>query len=146
MTIKKLQKNRGPVQLHFRKSGAGFVILFAVTISAILLAIALGVANIAFNEIKFGTSAVDTNNALFAADTGIEKALFDDKANNCDSLCSFSIGGLGSVGQSCVIVTFTITGTTTTVTSKGYNIGDANCAWSNPDRVSDRRKPSDRDN
>jgi len=67
MGIKNLQKKRG------------FVILFAVTLSAILLAIALGVANIALKEVKFTTNARNTNNAFFAADTGAECALFNDK-------------------------------------------------------------------
>jgi hypothetical protein len=67
MTLKKIKKNKG------------FVILFAVTISAILLSIALGVASIARQEIKFGTSAKDTDNAFYAADTGIECAEINDK-------------------------------------------------------------------
>ncbi|MFA6520568.1 MAG: glycine-rich domain-containing protein [Candidatus Paceibacterota bacterium] len=75
MIIKNTQQNRG------------FVILFAVTIAAILLTIALGVANIAQKEIKFSTSAKDTNEALLSADTGIECALLYDKNN------AFPIGG-----------------------------------------------------
>src|SRR3989344_7795571 len=62
-----------------QSSGSGFVILFAVMISSIILAIALGVSNIAFKEIKFSTSVKDTNDAFFAADTGLECALFNDK-------------------------------------------------------------------
>lgn len=64
------------------KNNKGFVILFAVTLSAILLSIALGVANIALKEIKFGTSAKDTNDAFFAADTGAECALNNDKPSS----------------------------------------------------------------
>src|ERR1035437_11163940 len=62
------------------KKNKGFVILFAVTLSALLLSIALGVANVAFREAKFNTSAKDTNNAFFAADTGAECALYYDKS------------------------------------------------------------------
>ena len=36
--------------------------------------------NISLKEIKFGTSARDTNDAFFAADTGAECALFNDKS------------------------------------------------------------------
>jgi hypothetical protein len=82
--MKKIIKNKkyseGHTQYRRRKSsGSGFVILFAVTISAILLSIALGVTNIAFREIKFGTSAKDSNDAFFAADAGIECAMVYDR-------------------------------------------------------------------
>ena len=66
MIIKKIKKNRG------------FVILFAVTLSSILLAIALGVANIALKEIRFGTSAKDTNEA--------QKALKEKKQLDLENL------------------------------------------------------------
>ena len=68
MIIRKLKQN----------NHSGFVILFAVTVAAIMLSLALGVTNIALEEIKFGTSAKDTNNAFFAADTGNECALYND--------------------------------------------------------------------
>jgi hypothetical protein len=131
-----------------KKGDRGFVILFAVTLSSILLAIALGVANVAFKELKFSTSARDTNNAFFAADTGTEYALFNDKPPS--SLCtptpggtcnvSFVISGLGSAGLSCAKVDVIKDNTNppftrTNITSRGYNIGDAMCASSNPDRV-----------
>jgi hypothetical protein len=123
MIIKNIQKNKA------------FVLLFAVTISAILLAIALGVANIAFREVKFGTSAVDTNNAFFAADVGAECALYYNRtpnppynfanafqsspdAMNCagttdievtksstEDIWTFVVSNLGSTGQGCAIVT-----------------------------------------
>jgi hypothetical protein len=63
----------------------GFVILFAVTLTGIILAIALGVADIAFRENKFATNSKDANDAFFAADTGIECALFFDKPTSCNS-------------------------------------------------------------
>lgn len=140
MMIKKIKnKNRA------------FVILFAVTISAILLAIALGVANIAFREVRFSTDARDTNDAFFAADTGAECALFYDKLSanaftggvpmNCSggavtlvqapsSVWNFVIAGLGSLGKSCVKVTVNknTTPPKTTVTSKGYNSGGGGAA------------------
>ena len=53
------------------KKNKGFVLIFAVTLAAILLSIALGISQIALKEIKFGTSAKDTNDAFFAADTGL---------------------------------------------------------------------------
>jgi len=135
MKIKNIKKNRG------------FVILFAVMLSSILLAIGLGVSNIAFREVKFGTSAKDANDAFFAADTGAECALFYDKnltvldsfpssiacGNNpnipVDINGTFILSGLGSLNRSCAIVTIIKDSTLsiTTITSKGYNNGDVNC-------------------
>ncbi len=115
MNIKRLQKNKA------------FVLLFAVTISAILLVITLGVANIAYREIRFGTSAKDTNEAFFAADAGVECALLYDRSDptkniftgeassmNCAGAnvalngtnpWNFSILGLGNTEQGCAYVT-----------------------------------------
>ena len=138
MIIKKIKKNRG------------FVILFAVVLSSIILAIALGVANIALKEIKFGTSAKDANDAFFAADTGAECALYYDRFDNnafsgseITMSCagnpvsnfsfdgidtwSFSILNLCSTGKSCANVTVLKDDnfpTVTTLTSKGYNVAD----------------------
>jgi hypothetical protein len=141
------------------KKNRGFVILFAVTISAILLSIALGVANISLQEIKFGTSAKDTNEAFFAADAGVECAFSNDKASgsvfvspgspsiacngvsiatveNPESLWTFVVPTLGGESQGCARVTVDKTASpVTTVISKGYNVGDASCSSSNPDRI-----------
>lgn len=133
--FKKIKKNRG------------FVILFAVTLAAILLSIALGVSSIALKEIKFGTSAKDTNEAFFAADAGVECARINDKSTgvvfvdtptsfsiNCNNniiavnkhailpIWNFVISGLGNTGQGCARVNVDKT-TPTVVVSKGYNNG-----------------------
>ena len=138
--IKKIKKNKG------------FVILFAVTLSAILLSIALGVANIALKEIKFGTSAKDTNDAFFAADTGTECALYNDKGSTSSfggtgpatiqclgnsisivgssSPWTFTVVGMGSTFQSCAKVIVTKTSSPpvfTSIVSKGYNNGGSTC-------------------
>src|ERR1035437_4257966 len=121
------------------KKNRGFVILFAVTLAALLLSIALGVANIALKEIKFGTSARDTNDAFFAADSGVEKALFNDKTTGfypTGSSTNLIVSGLGSAGQSCANVTVDKTASpTVTITARGYNIGNALCNSTNPNRV-----------
>ncbi len=75
MINKTIQKNK----FLYRKKQDGFVLLFSVTIASILLSIALGVANVAFRELKFSSSGRDTNNAFLAADTGVECALANDK-------------------------------------------------------------------
>ena len=50
--IKEIKKNK---VYPNRETRRGFVILFAVTISSILLSITLGVLSVAFRELKFGT-------------------------------------------------------------------------------------------
>src|SRR3989338_9622075 len=135
------------IKLKIKKNG-GFVILFAATLSSILLAIALGVSNIALKEIKFGSSVKDTNDAFFAADTGIEYMLFDDKPPSspyvpdagASQTWNTVITGLGSTGNSCAKVSIVKYNTNppeteTTIISKGYNIGDENCDSNNPDRI-----------
>ena len=117
----------------------------ALKITAILLAIALGVINIALKEVKFGTNARDANDAFFAADTGIEKVLFNDRSDNNSYIAppvgeTFTWGNpptpiivseLGGTGKSCAIVKITkdntrippVTAMITTIVSKGYSTG-----------------------
>lgn len=124
------------------KKNSGFVLLFAVTLSAILLSVALGVSSIAEKEIKFGTSGRDTNNAFFAADTGIESVLVKDKSGSSSYLLLDTenaktwpteiFSGLGADGKSCAKVTITKNRLTpvlikATVVARGYNLGDSNC-------------------
>ena len=140
MVIKKIKKNKG------------FVLLYAVMLSSILLAITVGVTNISLKEIQFGTSAKDTNDAFYSADIGAECALYYDKTDpannaftgtqtqmNCagsnitlnilSSLSwNFVIPKLSSGGQGCAIVTVDKSdsrscASSTCVTSKGYNNG-----------------------
>ncbi len=139
--IKELQKKEG------------FVMLFAVTISAILLTIALGITSIALKEIKFSTNARYTNDAFFAADTGIECAFMNDKSsstifisspsgtmscagnnvsvtkNNLSSIWTFTITNLGSQSQSCANVTVDkSTPNTVVIISNGHNDNlNSNC-------------------
>jgi len=116
------------------KNNRAFVILFAVTLSALLLGIALGVANIALREVEFGTNARDTNDAYFAADVGYETALFNDKTpGNYTVPTTFPVFGLGSKGNSCASVTVDKSQVNpagqsiTVIISNGYNIADGAC-------------------
>lgn len=56
----------------------GFVVLFTVLIAAVTLAMAVGIANISLKQIVLSASATDANKSFYAADTGIECALFHD--------------------------------------------------------------------
>jgi len=124
----------------FKKNNKGFVILFAVTLSSIILAIALGVSNVALKEIKFGTSAKDTNEAFFAADTGAEYVLNEDKKGSYPlaQVYSVTFSNLGINGQSCAKATIDKTSDlVTTVISKGYNSGgnDPSCVSTSLNRI-----------
>ncbi|KKP87370.1 MAG: hypothetical protein UR90_C0007G0008 [Parcubacteria group bacterium GW2011_GWC1_35_8] len=130
-----------------QKNNRGFVILFAVTISSIILAIALGVSNVALKEIMFGTSAKDTNEAFFAADTGAEFVLLKDKSlfytqpdpGNESSWSEIIPEINGIVGGSCAKVTirkyYIAEDMVTTVISKGYNVGDDLCTSTSLNRI-----------
>lgn len=144
-----------------KDQSSGFVILFAVTLSAILLSIALGIATIAEKEIKFSTSAEEANDAFVAADTGVECALFYDKTSDnanaftgsaansmsCGgvgvdlevsqaNLWTFALTGLGSAGESCARVTVDKrTVPKTLIISKGYDRGSGTCDPNNPNRT-----------
>jgi hypothetical protein len=143
------------VNLQNKKNESGFVLLFAITIAAIILSISLGIANVTLKEANFSTSARDTNEAFFAADVGADCALLNDKPsstifvnagtattirclNNTYTLSgtfpswSFVIPSLGTTGNGCTKVTVVKDNTlapiiSTVVTSKGANSGDANC-------------------
>src|SRR3989338_745700 len=162
MTMIKINLKKNKVYPN-REARRGFVLLFAVTISSIILAITLGVTDIALKEINFSTSAQNTNDAFFAADTGIECALVNDKStsNSFQSggsgqvQClggninltgsfpswSFIVSGLGNMGVSCAKVnvvkdtTSNAPLTKTTITSEGYNIGDSSCNSSSQNRI-----------
>lgn len=138
------------------KNNKGFVILFAVTLAALLLSIALSVGEIAEKEIKFRTSATATNHAFFAADTGIECALANNKSGSTafteggpdtisclggtitlqgsSSPWSFLLPGLGGT-NACALVTVTKNPPLTTVVSKGYNSGNNSCETVGGNRV-----------
>ena len=75
----KLFQKQNLISLKNQKNqNQGFVILFAVVLTSIILSVSLGLADITYKEISFGTSAKNTGDAFFAADTGAECALYYD--------------------------------------------------------------------
>lgn len=131
------------------KNNKAFVILFAVTLTAILLSIAMGVASVALKEVKFGTNAHAANEAFSAADEGVECAYFNDKSSNSvfldtplDAQCDnnsfqvlliapnqwkFVVSGLGSRNEGCVIVIVDKSiFPDIAISSYGYNNGGSN--------------------
>ena len=150
--------------LKKRNNEEGFALLFSVLLSSIILAIALGVSSVALKEIKFGTSAKDSNEAFFAADTGIECALFNDRLDSnvfvatspenpivCASgtvtviisvypFWSFVLSGLGEQGKACAKITVDKGKVPMEIISNGYNLGgdDVNCISSSTNKVERR--------
>jgi len=94
------------------KKNKGFVLLFAVTLAAVFLSIAIGVTEVALKEVQFSTSAKNTNNAFFAADTGVECALYYDRSGGSSSVFIDPSTGFTI---SCNNKTITVTETATNV-------------------------------
>lgn len=62
----------------YLKKHKGFVALFTVLIAAVILSMAVGISTIALKQIVLSASATDANKSFYAADTGIECALYHD--------------------------------------------------------------------
>lgn len=65
-------------KLKTENSKRGFSIFIAVIVTGVLLIISFSVANISRSEVSFATTNRDSQYALFAADAGIECALYWD--------------------------------------------------------------------
>lgn len=65
------------MKIDFNNSN-GFVALFTVLIASVVLAMAVGIANISFKQIILASSSTDANKSFYAADTGIECVLYHD--------------------------------------------------------------------
>ncbi len=79
-----LYKNKKSNGVHER----GFVILFAVIITSIVLLVSLGIANVVYKETLLSSSSRDGGYAFFAADSGLECALYWDTLGIFDSIAS----------------------------------------------------------
>jgi len=73
------------------------VLLFAVTLAGILLAVAVGVTNVALKEVSFSSSARAGADSFSASDTAAECALWHDRAGSA----VFSSGSPGSQTITC---------------------------------------------
>lgn len=78
--------NNMKTQINKTESG-GYAILFAVLLVSIILAITLGILNVALKEFNFTSTARNSHVSFFAADTGGECALYAKiKKNMMDTL------------------------------------------------------------
>lgn len=62
----------------------GVALLFVILLTSVLLLVAMGITNIAYKEAAFSSQAKDSDRAFFAADTGIECALYLDGQGHFD--------------------------------------------------------------
>ena len=147
--------NRKQYSQRVLSSNRGFTLLYAVLISSLLLSIGLAIFNITLKEFLLSSAARDSQFAFYAADTGIECAIFWDIQGNAfdpstasDIECAGqSIAGVGGVGFdtpsifsidlaplpycATVSVTKEESPRRTIIESKGYNT----CDTGNPRRV-----------
>lgn len=122
------------------KEEKGVALLFAILLTSALLLVALGISNVAYKEISFSLEARDSGKAFFAADTGIECALWFDKLGviNGNNTGAYDCGGnttsmsnnqaniyrmVLDLDETCAEVTATVdpTAKEITVVSLGYN-------------------------
>lgn len=85
----------------------GFVLAFALLLSSVVLALAFGIFNILLKELVLTSSARDSQIAFYAADSGVECALYWDThseigkdAQGSFATSSFSVASNGSTFRS----------------------------------------------
>jgi len=71
-----------------KKQQQGFTLLYAVLIAGLLLAIGLAIVNIAIKEVTLSATSRDAQFAFYAADAGMECALFWDLQQSAFSISS----------------------------------------------------------
>lgn len=105
-------------------TSSGYAILFSVLLVSIILAITMGIANIALKELQFTTTARTSHLSFFAADTVGECALYQYRKNN------LVVGGLAGplICGTAIISPVAVTNIGGSVTYKYQNIGvDIGC-------------------
>ncbi|OHA15300.1 MAG: hypothetical protein A3H57_01555 [Candidatus Taylorbacteria bacterium RIFCSPLOWO2_02_FULL_43_11] len=78
----KFRMNKNGVVLRWPSSKAGFSLLFAVLISAMLITIGAAMANLSLREFDLVATVRQSQKAFYAADAGVECALFYDLQGN----------------------------------------------------------------
>ncbi len=123
----------------------GVTLLLAIFIGSLALTLGIGVFTLLYGELGFSGTSKDSLVAFFAADSGIECALYWDIRQNafststtatitCDNDTA-TVGGASGFSSfvvafsdgSCATVTVSKGGGLTTITSLGQNTGDSSC-------------------
>ncbi len=84
-----------------RRAPTGIALLLVVVVLSALLSVSLGIFAVVFGEAKISGEMTDSFRAIFAADQGMERMLYCDRAvppANCDNLGQ-PAGCLGQPGQ-----------------------------------------------
>jgi len=71
------------------RSEGGFTLLYSVLVTGLLLSIGLAIFNIALKEIQLSGTARDSQFAFYAADAGMECALYFDVQQDAFNVASF---------------------------------------------------------
>ncbi|MFA5934234.1 MAG: hypothetical protein WC795_03395 [Candidatus Paceibacterota bacterium] len=144
----------------YNSAKRGFVVLFAVLISSIILSITIGLSSLSYKEIKLSSSASEGNHAFYAADTGIECVLryalsqggFPQSGMFCDNAVilyqedssstyiDISSADSQTAKPYCAYISYTKGapgGANTVIESRGYNVSCSDIQ--NPDSVGYKR-------
>ncbi len=60
---------------------SGFVLLFSLVVSAIIFLVGAGIFSLSFKELLVSSISKESQKSIFAADSGVECALYADTAN-----------------------------------------------------------------
>lgn len=104
-------KNLKNKNVFTMRNSNGFVALFAVLLSMLILTMALGIISVSLKETQLSIESKNGNIALFAADSGIECALYGDvglpggfgdaDSNSTDTFecvgADFKVGDIGTL-------------------------------------------------
>ncbi len=119
-------KRFGIWALDFGVSGperAGITLLLVILILSAILSISLGILDVVLGEFRISGEITDSFIALYAADQGIERILYDDRVqgNICSGggNCSYGPVQTALSNGSCYVLRLIRTGADTTVTSTG---------------------------
>lgn len=80
MLKKRNKKGPAPHQISFKKKfGAGFTLLFAALVGALVLAVGMAILGITIKQLTLASAGKATQQAFYSADAGVECALYLDR-------------------------------------------------------------------
>jgi hypothetical protein len=89
------------ISQFYKSQEQGFVLLFSLVVSAIIFLVGAGVFSLAFKELLVSSLAQESQKSIFAADSGVECALYTDSVNNtfdgANSSNPFSCFGISGI-------------------------------------------------
>lgn len=109
-----------------REKNRGFTLFVAVVTAGVLLLVATGVANLAVRQTLISSSGKESQYAFYAADTGIECALYWD-VNDPSGVSAFSTSSISQI--QCGGSTFDVGGTEESIFGPITFSSDPYCAY-----------------